>query len=66
MTELEEVLEDIKSRIRKMNSDQIDRYFTGKWHSVSDFLNTDREEQFTARMKKLIEAQWAIEHILGE
>jgi hypothetical protein len=65
VTELEEVYVDIQKRLEQMNKDQIDRYFNGKWHSVADFLNSEREEQFTNRMKALIEAQWAIEAILG-
>lgn len=65
MTELEEVHADVKQRIESMMQDQYARYFNSGRGDIMTFLCLPREEEYTKRMSQLVEAMYAIEHILG-
>lgn len=65
MNELEEFLDEMKLTHGRMRQDQWDRYQKSIL-SVENFLNLDREEEYTRRMFLLLKAIAAIEAILKE
>lgn len=64
MTELEEFYMAIQLKIAQLEREQADRWAKSIL-TVSAFLSLDREEEWTMRMKQLIDAKEAIEIILG-